>query len=193
MDNASEQGTAVFVYARDVDYLFGLLTGVLAQLGLTILDARISTTNDQYTLDTYVVAESDGARIRSNARLEEIRHALRSSLLDPDTRAVQVRQHVPRQLRHFSVPTQVHFGRDKSNQQTIMELVTADRPGLLSTVGEVFRRHHILVQTAKIGTIGERAEDVFYISDLKHQPLEDPALFHQLRHELADALDRDAA
>ncbi|MDX1496542.1 MAG: [protein-PII] uridylyltransferase [Salinisphaeraceae bacterium] len=192
VDNASEQGTSVFVYTRDADYLFGLLTGVLAQLGLTILDARISSTSDQYTLDTYVVAEMDGSRIASDSRLGEIRKALRNSLLNPEAKAVTVRQRVSRQLRHFSVPTQVHFSKpqgSQSEQYTMMELVTADRPGLLSTVGEVFRQNKILVHTAKIGTIGERAEDVFYISDLKHKPLKKPALFHQLRYQIADALD----
>ena len=46
-----DQGTTLFVYTRDRDYLFGVTTGVLAQLGLSILDARINSTRDDYTLD----------------------------------------------------------------------------------------------------------------------------------------------
>ncbi len=193
VDATSQQGTTVFVYTRDEDYLFGLITGVLAQLGLTILDARLSATADQFTLDSYVVTESDGQRLQEGARLEEIRGALRKALRNPDHPPTRVRQHVPRQLKHFSVPTQVHFSLDENRQHTIMELVTADRPGLLSTVGQVFRQHKILVHAAKIGTIGERAEDVFFITTHKHKPLQDPALFNLLRHELAKALDRDGS
>ena len=190
-DNASPTGTTVFVYTRDVDYLFGLLTGVLARLGLTILDARLSATTDQYTLDTYVIAESDGARIANRERLEEIRNTLRAALLDPNYNPAPVLQHISRQLKHFSVPTQVHFSHDEKSQHTVMELVTADRPGLLSAVGEVFRSHKLLVHAAKIGTIGERAEDVFFITNHKHKPLKDPALLNLLRYELANRLDRD--
>lgn len=190
-DNASDQGTSVFVYTKDEDYLFGLLTGVLAKLGLTILDARLSATTDSYTLDTYVVTESDGRNIDSDSRLEEISTTLRAALKDPLYEQAVVHQHVPRQLKHFSVPTQVHFSQDDKGQYTILELVTGDRPGLLSVIGDIFRGHQLLVLAAKVGTIGERAEDVFFITDHKHKPLQDPGLFHQLRHELADRLDRD--
>lgn len=188
--DSQSQGTAVFVYTRDMDYLFGRITAVLAQLGLTILDARVSATTDGYTLDTYVVLESDGSAIRNAARCEEIRQALQRSLRMSD-KDVQppVRQHVSRVMRHFSVPTQVHFSLDANGNHTVMELVTGDRPGLLSTVGKVFQEHQILLHSAKVGTIGERAEDVFTITDRKHQPIQDAALYTQLRQALVRALD----
>ena len=63
------------------------------------------------------------------------------------------------------------FSADKNNQRTIMELVAADRPGLLSTVGQVFIELDIAIHNAKIVTIGERAEDVFYITDVNEAPL----------------------
>ena len=44
-----------------------------------------------------------------------------------------------------------------------MELAAGDRPGLLSTIGQTFIEFGINFETAKILTIGERAEDVFYI------------------------------
>ena len=56
-----------------------------------------------------------------------------------------------------------------------MELDTSDRPGLLSTVGQVFIEQKIDIDTAKILTVGERAEDVFYISDESGAPLSDDA------------------
>jgi [protein-PII] uridylyltransferase len=43
--------------------------------------------------------------------------------------------------------------------------VAADRPGLLSEIGRVFVEKYVDIEAAKIMTIGERAEDVFYISE----------------------------
>ena len=47
--------------------------------------------------------------------------------------------------------------------QTVLELRAADRPGLLSIIGQVFIEQGIDIEAAKIVTIGERAEDVFYV------------------------------
>lgn len=185
----TNRGTSVFVYTRDVDYLFGLLTGVLAQMGLNILDARISATVDNYTLDSYVVAEEDGRAVLDKSRISEIESRLISALKNPESNNQPVSRQASRQARHFAVPTQVHFQQDEERNRTIMELVTADRPGLLSTVGDVFRQHKLLVQDAKIGTIGERAEDVFYITTNTKTAIKDESTFHQIRHELARALD----
>lgn len=185
----SNRGTSVFVYTRDVDYLFGLMTGVLSQMGLNILDARISETKDDFTLDSYIVAEEDGRAIISTERIAEIKERLTTALQNPDTGKQNVSRRASRQTRHFAVPTQVHFRQDKEHNRSIMELVTGDRPGLLSIVGDVFRQHRILVQDAKIGTIGERAEDVFYITSHKNSAIKDESVFHQIRHELARELD----
>ncbi len=69
-----------------------------------------------------------------------------------------------------------------------MELVAADRPGLLSKVGQTFIKLGVDIQTAKIMTIGERAEDVFYITDESGNPLGSDAQ-DQLRSALIDVLD----
>jgi [protein-PII] uridylyltransferase len=66
----------------------------------------------------------------------------------------------------FKTPTRVVFSSGTSDDQTVLELITADRPGLLSKVGQIFIDQGINITSAKIMTIGERAEDVFYLSDL---------------------------
>ena len=73
-----------------------------------------------------------------------------------------------------------------------MELVAADRPGLLSTVGKVFVDECIDIDAAKIMTIGERAEDVFYISTESGGPI-DEAAKQRLRAALIAAIDESGA
>ena len=52
-----------------------------------------------------------------------------------------------------------------------MSLETLDQPGLLARVGQVFLQQKIEVHAARITTLGERAEDMFYISDQNDQAL----------------------
>ncbi len=70
-----------------------------------------------------------------------------------------------------------------------MELVTGDRPGLLCQIGRAFMDCDITLQNAKIATIGERVEDVFFITDAESQSLNDPARLDELRATLISYLD----
>ena len=88
----------------------------------------------------------------------------------------------------FTTTASVEFGDDTPNGRTVMELIAADRPGLLSKVGQAFIELGIDIEAAKIMTIGERAEDVFYISDEAGAPLDDAARV-QLRDNLVAKLD----
>ncbi len=188
VDTVDGQGTTVFVYTRDRDHLFGLSTGVLARLGLNILDARINTTADGYVLDSYVVMESDGKPIENTHRYEEIREALGKVLGDADVSVVDVNRRRPQRLKHFDTPTTVSFSQDLPRKRTMLELVTADRPGLLSLIGRMFHKRGILLDAAKINTIGERAEDVFFITTSDHLPIRDEHLLDELREVLIRTL-----
>ncbi len=66
------------------------------------------------------------------------------------------------------------FRKDPRGRHTVMELVTTDRPGLLGLVGGILTRQSIGVRTAKIATIGERAEDVFHLINNRRKPLSGP-------------------
>jgi len=71
----------------------------------------------------------------------------------------------------FATRVGIDFDEDTAGRRTIMEIVAGDRPGLLSTIGQAFIEHRINIDTAKVVTIGERAEDVFYIVDDQGRPL----------------------
>ena len=183
------RGTTAFIYTRDQDYLFAVVTGVLAQLGLSILEAKLENTNDGHTLDSYVLVEEDGAQVTEPHRVEEIQAAL-SRTLASDVSRIKVSRRLSRSLKHFATPTQVYFSEDTEHDRTIMELVTGDQPGLLSIVGRIFQRRGILLEAAKIGTIGERAEDVFFITDKRGKRIDDAAMLHDLRAVITRVLQR---
>jgi len=91
-------------------------------------------------------------------------------------------------LKHFDTPTTVSFSQDLPRKRTLLELVTADQPGLLSMIGRVFHKRGILLDAAKINTIGERAEDVFFITTREHLPITDEELLDELREVLIRTL-----
>ncbi len=188
--NFEDRGTSVFIYCHDRDHLFGLTTGVLASLGLNILDARLHTTADGFVLDSYGVLEADGTPITAPHRVQEITERLARVIADPAITVVDVNRRIPTRLRHFNTPTTVHIGQDAARDRTVLELVAADQPGLLSMLGRVFHQRGILLDSAKIATIGERAEDVFYLTDRDHKALTDEAGIEELRAVIISTLDR---
>jgi [protein-PII] uridylyltransferase len=163
-------GTEIFVYARNKDYLFALLTSALEQLGLNITDARVITSNDHYALDTFLVLEESGDTISDAMRLEEIHKQLAEALRHPEHVGQPSRQPT-RQQKHFTIPTEVLFRDDPSNPRTQMEVITNDRVGLLAQIARALLECEVLLQNAKIATFGERAEDIFFITDKHDQPL----------------------
>ena len=188
----AERGSmTLLLYTPDRDYLFGLVMAVVNQLGLTVEEARINSTTNGYALDTYIVLEESGETATSEWRTREIEQTLASAISDPEPSDFRVNRRMPRRIRAFTTPTQVSFSQDELNNRTVLELVTGDRPGLLSHVGRIFEQHDIRVHTAKIATLGERAEDVFYISDTRQQPLDDPERQANLRQALREALDQE--
>ena len=92
----------------------------------------------------------------------------------------------------FNTPTQITLSVDERNRRSVLELIAGDRPGLLCDVGKVLMEERIELHAAKIMTVGERAEDVFYLTDLDNRPLS-PAAAEALRAHLVQGLDQRQA
>jgi [protein-PII] uridylyltransferase len=181
--------TAIMTYAPHRQHGFARSTAVLEQLGLTIVDARITPTQDGNSLDLYHVLEDDGSAIDDVERRREIEWALARSLQSPKETPLGVSRRAPRQVRMFNTTTQIHVSVDERNHRSVLELVAGDRPGLLCDIGKVMMEERIELLAAKIMTVGERAEDVFYVTDRDNRPL-DAATAQRLVARLTEALDR---
>ncbi len=182
-------GVEAVLYTPRRHHTFAHATAVLDELGMTIVDARIVPLENGYSLDTFIFMETDRDIDIDDSRMTKIRRSLTRVLTASDDNIVKVTRSAPRQVRMFTTKTSVGFGRDRAQGRTVMEIVAGDRPGLLSKVGQVFINQGIDIENAKIMTIGERAEDVFYISDESGAPL-DAAARERLRTELVMTLDK---
>ena len=179
-------GIEIFVYAPDREFLFAASASILGRLGLTVLDSRIITGNHGMTLDSYVV-EDIAVPSAAGGRHEEIRAALQLGLRRPAGVPRSVHRLARRQLKHFTIPVEVNFTQDASNRHTVMEVIAADRPGLLARIGWALADAGVRIRNAKIATFGERAEDVFYVTDEHNRPLADdriPGVYRGVRSAL---------
>ncbi len=186
---ASGGATSVLVYTHGRRHSFARATAALDQAGLNIVDARITPTADGGSLDSYRVLDDNNRALHDAERIQDLERILLKALSERDAHAPAVRRRATRQLRMFTTPTQVTFSDDEQNQRSVLELVTGDRPGLLSEVGKVLWNAKVELRGAKIMTVGERAEDVFYVSD-EHSHALGPERQQQLSAALLAALDR---
>ena len=183
-------GNSVLTYMPHRQHNFARTTALLDQMGLNIVDARITSLDGGLSLDSYLVLEDTGTPIADRHRAHEIEQQLwRVLQLPEDATPPVVTRRAPRQARMFSTPTQITFTEDPVRQDTILELIAGDRPGLLSEVGKVLLAERVDVVTARIMTIGERAEDVFHVTDDRGRLLTEDARA-RLQQKLIETLDR---
>ena len=185
-------GTELFLYTPVRDHLFSHTTAVLDQLGLSVADARIISSRNQHALNTYVLLEQDGEPIQGEFRIEEIRTTLLRKLQAPSEQTPRVTRRSPRQHQHFPIPTRIAFSQDEANGRTVVDIITTDRPGLLSLIGQTFDDTDISLENARIATFGTRAEDVFYIVNRAGEVL-DKAQQEKLKDNLLRELGATAA
>ncbi|MEX0605996.1 MAG: [protein-PII] uridylyltransferase [Marinobacter sp.] len=186
----SDGYSQIIIYVKDRVALFAATTAVLEQLNLNIVDARISSSEGPYSISAYVVLDEQGQPLGNDPdRKDRVRKRLIEELDDPDDYPDIIHRRTPRQLKHFAFPTEVTLSNDTYNQRTVIEVVTPDRPGLLARVGRVLLEHRVKLTNAKIATLGERVEDVFFVTDEHGDAISDPAICQALQQDLCTMLD----
>ncbi len=181
-------GYEVLVHAPDRDGLFAAIVIGLDRAGLAILQARALDGPDATIFDTFHVLPNDPRHAPAASQIDT---GLQRVLAGDLGRVQPARRSQPRHLRHFRIAPQVEFA-DADAGRTLLSLVCNDRPGLLADVTRVLREHRLRVHDARIATFGERAEDMFQISDEHDRPLHDDHQRQALRDALLAALDGDA-
>jgi len=185
---ADGDGVEAMLYVPRSTRTFANAAAFIAELGMTIVDVRIVPITNDYSLDTYIFMELDRRTVVDAERLKKISRTLTQILTATDASPARVTRPAPRQVRLFRTKTLVHFEQDFTKSRTVMELIAGDRPGLLSIVGQTLIEFAIHIETAKILTIGERAEDVFYVVDKDGNTLDEETC-NNLRERLTERID----
>lgn len=157
------QGLQVMVYTQDQPDLFARIVGFFARAGYSIVDAKIHTTAHGYALDSFVVLDIED-RDNNREMVAYIEHELEQRLLHQMPPDIPSTGRLSRQVKHFPIKPEVSIRGDEKGTHFILSVTAADRPGLLYRVANTLAEHGANLHTAKITTLGERAEDVFLIS-----------------------------
>ncbi len=188
----NQRGEAeIFIYSPESDTLFVTIASTLEQLGLNIVDAKINKTSDNFAINSFKVLEDDGSSPTEQYRMGEIIDKIKSRLYNNDFKLNDINLSIStanRNLKNFSVDTEIRFDQLVGNDITLINIVSGDRPGLLASIAQAFSRCEIHIHHAKIATAGEKALDSFYISDKNHQPLLDDQSMETLKLTLLECL-----
>ena len=184
--NTSKAGAELIVYGKDRPKMFAQIASVLDSRNCSIHDAQIMRTHDDYMFDSFIIFEHNGDRITSASRLDSLRDAVEAQLNKPGEEHINKRK-MSRQMKQLDVPTKVRFYPSQTNV-TLVELEALDAPGLLANISEQFIALNFKLHQAKISTIGERAEDLFIVSNEQDLPLTQAEQV-QLKKQLSEALD----
>lgn len=166
-------GSEVFIYMPHQKNRFAVTTTILSNLQVTIQEASIITCNDEFVLDTYIVLEEVSQEPLNESRQSQIKNYLYQALNRvKKKKPFLVKRRLSRRQAHFtSTPPNISFIDNNDTPHTCLFLVAADRPGLLATISHIFSELNVVLHNAKVVTAGERAEDMFYISNNQGQPL----------------------
>ncbi|MCV9937783.1 [protein-PII] uridylyltransferase [Boseaceae bacterium BT-24-1] len=160
--------TELTVLAPDHPRLLAIVTGACAAAGGNIVDAQIFTTTDGLVLDTIFVSrafERDDDELRRAERIAAaIERALKGEIKIADL--VAQRRAPPPRGGTFQVAPEVIIDNVLSSRYTVLEVSGLDRPGLLYDLTTAIGKLNLNIASAHIATFGEKAVDVFYVTDL---------------------------
>ena len=153
---------------------------------MSILEARIHTTRHGYALDTFDVHDPANPHTSYREAMSFVEFELQKVLARQDPLVEPVDGRISRHLKHFPLSPEVRIFPDDKDMHYILEVTAGDRPGLLAKIAYTLARSDINVTSAKINTLGERAEDVFLLdgANLNNGPAVlrlETALYEQLR------------
>ena len=160
----------ILVLAPDSEELLPRITGGLDRLNLNILDARIHPTKTGLSLLVFVASDPEEAA-NNKKWLLSTTEALKQILLQGPATHVPAKRIVPRTMKQFQVKTRIGFHYTEANDYTVMEIISQDRPGLLYQVAMALYECKVKLVSAKVSTMGERAEDTFFITDRDGNPV----------------------
>jgi len=187
--------TELTVFAPNHPRLLSLFAGACAAAGANIAGALVTTTRDGFALDTFLLnreLQTDEDEIRRAKRIGETIDRL---LLGQERLAHLLQKKRPnaRTVEAFTVEPEVMINNALSDRLTVIEVAGRDRPGLLYDLTSTLSDLSLDIGSAHITTFGEKAVDVFYVTDLTGKQIESEVRQQSIRERLIKVLGKQAA
>ncbi|MHB0771005.1 [protein-PII] uridylyltransferase [Bradyrhizobium sp. 1.29L] len=186
--------TELTIFAADHPWLLSIIAGACASAGANIVDAQIYTTTDGRALDTISISreyDRDEDEGRRATRIGEmIEDVLEGKLRLPEAMA---RRTVRSKARPFVIEPEVTINNQWSDRYTVIEVSGLDRPGLLYELTTAISKLNLNIASAHVATFGERARDVFYVTDLLGAQINAPTRQAAIKSALTHVMAGDKA
>lgn len=156
------EGLEVLVYTKDEMDLFARICGYFDSKNLSILDSKIHTSKHGYALDSFLIQHDSGDEFYRET-ISLIEAELQDTLTRKPALPAPVFGRMSRQSKHFPVRPRIDLKPDEKGNQYLLTISATDRTGLLYSIAKVLAQYKVSIQTAKIMTLGERAEDSFLV------------------------------
>jgi [protein-PII] uridylyltransferase len=178
--------TLVTIYAKDQPGLFYRVAGAISLAGGNIIDARIHTTLDGMALDNFLIQQSGGGVFDDEHQLARLQAAVMSAIegQEPVVERLEARPLPLPRAGAFLIRPAVFIDNEASSRYTVVEVNARDRAALLSGLALAIFQSKLAIHSAHIATYGERAVDVFYLTDLKGEKIASPARLKGLHARL---------
>ena len=183
IDNVTVKGCSdVFVYSKDRPGLFVKLFNALATLKISVKQAQISKTKDGYVVESFKVLDFDDMPIFSETRRNQVLQKL-YRVLDHDAKLPKIRQ--PRTHKSFENQLSIEFLYSRQSTRTVLNVSALDTSEFMEQISSAFRKQELTIHSANISTVGERADNVFLLSNAQGQQLD-----HAERQQLTELLNQ---
>ena len=171
--------------------IFSRLAGALAIASANVIDAKTFTTKDGIANFIFWIQDNLGKTYderKTKKLLDTVKKTLSGEII---TKSILDKQDkIKDRERYFEVPTKISFDNKGSHKQTIIEVDTRDRLGLLYDITNTLFRNQITIRSAVIATYGEQAVDTFYVNDLFGEKITSSQKLEQLKKELLFYLNK---
>ena len=189
-DNERDITKIIFVM-EDHPGIFSRLAGALAIASANVIDAKTFTTKDGIANFIFWIQDNLGKKYderKTKKLLETVKKTLSGEII---TKSILEKQDkIKDREKYFEVPTKISFDNKGSHKQTMIEVDTRDRLGLLYDITNTLFRNQITIRSAVIATYGEQAVDTFYVNDLFGEKITSSQKLEQVRKELLFYLDK---
>jgi [protein-PII] uridylyltransferase len=185
-DEPERGATRISVFTPDREGLFFRICAGLASAGASIIDARVHTTRDGMALDNLLVQDAQERPYKDKKLRNRLVRAVEAALKGEEPPEIPAGHRGSGRVAAFNVAPSVAIAERASSRTTVVEVNALDRPGLLARLARAIHRCGHQVHSAHIATYGERAVDVFYLSNSRGRKLSQGQI-DELRSELLAA------
>ena len=172
IENLDDQGvTEISIYTQDHLGLFARTCAGLALAGTSVQDARIVTTKDGMTVNTFLIRSANSfSFIEDKNRISTLEDTIRKTISEERDPKILMKEfksiQIPSRKDSFIIEPRVLIDNLSSKTHTLIEINSKDKIGLLHTLASELFLMGLHISTARISTYGVRVVDVFYIKNM---------------------------